>query len=188
MLQRTLIVILFINLLIFLAIIGVRNALSKEDSIGKSPINRFLFIITKISFLVPWAFAFAGALKPELLPEYFSNSMAWVAIILIIIGFVIEIAGYVSLGIYTRFGLPTSESRLITSGIFKYCRHPMYLGLFIMIIGTTIYFPHWIAITCCVITIILHHKVALAEEKYMANIFSNDWEEYKKGSKMYLLW
>jgi len=188
MIQRTFIIILFINFLLFLGVIGVRNALSKEDSVGSPPINRILFIITKLLFLVPWIFSFTGALRSELLPEYFSYKLAWIGIALIIVGFVIEIAGYISLGIYTRFGLPTSESKLITNGIFKYCRHPMYLGLFIMIIGVTLYFPHWIAIVCCIVTIFLHHKVALAEEKYMANVFGTEWEEYKKESKMYLLW
>ena len=188
MIQRVLIILLFAAFLIFLGIIGVRNALSKEDSIGKSPINKALFILTKLSFMVPWIFAFIGALNPDYLPENFTSALAWIGIMLIILGFVIEIAGYISLGIYTRFGLPTSESKLITNGIFNYCRHPMYLGLFIMIIGVTFYFPQWIAIVCCIITIILHHQVAKAEEKYMAKVFENEWDEYKKVAKMYLLW
>jgi len=188
MIQGFLIIIFFIVFIVFLGVIGVRNAKNNEDSLGKTPINKFLFILAKFTFLVPWIISLFGAVKPEFLPDYYSNELAWVGVLLITFGFIIVIAGYVQLGKYTRFGLPTKESKLITTGIFKYSRNPMYLGLFLMIIGIFFYFPHWILAVCVIISIVLHHQITLAEEKFMEHAFGKEWDDFKKVSKRYLLW
>ncbi len=177
---------LFVCFVAFLGIIGVRNKLSNSDSKGKPPINKYLFLLAKLTLFSPWILTFLRAYEPELLSCFFSIYLAWLGIFLVFPGILFIVIGYVSLGKYTKFGLPTNESKLITNGIYKYSRNPMYVGLFLMVIGSVLYFPHWILIVCIIITFILHHQITLAEEKFLRNAFGKEWEEYKTISKRYL--
>jgi len=176
---------MFVAFIFYLANIGIRNAIHKEDSKGKAPINRYLFLLAKITYFLPWLGAFMEALKPDTTLISNTGIIPWIAMFLLITGYAIMWLSYIQLGKYTRFGLPTGESKLITSGIYKNCRHPMYLALYLMIIGITFYFSHWFIIICCVVTIIIHHYILMAEEKFMASIFEKDWNNYTMRSKKY---
>ncbi len=188
MLQHILVIVMVIAFIGFLTTIGIRNAINKEDSKGKSPINKYLFLISKSAYFTPWVMIIIEAIKPGTFNFYHSEYLAWIGILLWVAGYSLMWISYIQLGKNTRFGLPEGDSKLVTSGIYKNCRHPMYAGLYLMIIGITLFIPHWIVITCCVVTVIIHHLIMLAEEKFMAEIFGEGWKIYTKNSRRYLLW
>jgi protein-S-isoprenylcysteine O-methyltransferase Ste14 len=70
---------------------------------------------------------------------------------------------------------------LITTGMFKYFRHPLYAAfLSVFIFGLAFLMNNWIFIFWAVILHPLWHLLVMREEKMLKNIFPNDYDEYCK--------
>ena len=83
---------------------------------------------------------------------------------------------------------PTTESNiLITTGIFKYIRNPMYLALtlFQFGIGATLSFIH-ISLMSFVTIVLLHYFVVKKEEKYLKEKFGSSYTTYLNNTKRWL--
>jgi protein-S-isoprenylcysteine O-methyltransferase Ste14 len=83
---------------------------------------------------------------------------------------------------------PTTESNiLITSGIFKYIRNPMYLALtlFQFGIGATLSFIH-ISLMSFVTIVLLHYFVVRKEENYLTDKFGSSYIAYINNTKRWL--
>jgi protein-S-isoprenylcysteine O-methyltransferase Ste14 len=83
---------------------------------------------------------------------------------------------------------PTTESNiLITSGIFKYIRNPMYLALtlFQFGIGAILSFIH-ISLMSFVTIVLLHYFVVRKEENYLIDKFGSSYITYIKNTKRWL--
>jgi protein-S-isoprenylcysteine O-methyltransferase Ste14 len=83
---------------------------------------------------------------------------------------------------------PTTKSNiLITSGIFKYIRNPMYLALtlFQFGIGASLSFIH-ICLMSFVTIVLLHYFVVKKEEKYLTDRFGNSYITYLNSTRRWL--
>ena len=83
---------------------------------------------------------------------------------------------------------PTTQSnKLITTGIYKYIRNPMYLALVLFQIGLgiSLSFLH-ISVMSIFTAITLHYFVIKREETYLKNSFGADYESYKKKSRRWI--
>ena len=83
---------------------------------------------------------------------------------------------------------PTTESNiLITTGIFKYIRNPMYLALtlFQFGIGATLSFIH-ISLMSFVTIVLLHYFVVRKEENYLTDKFGRSYITYINNTKRWL--
>lgn len=73
---------------------------------------------------------------------------------------------------------PVTES-LITSGPYKYVRHPVYLGMVISVFGLALGMKSlWGLITAILIFVPLGVYRARLEEKALAEAFSDEWDDY----------
>ena len=83
---------------------------------------------------------------------------------------------------------PTTKSNiLITSGIFKYIRNPMYLALtlFQFGVGASLSFIH-ICLMSFVTIILLHYFVVKKEEKYLTDKFGGSYITYLNSTRRWL--
>ena len=83
---------------------------------------------------------------------------------------------------------PTTQSnKLITSGIYKYIRNPMYLALVILQIGLgiSLSFLH-ISLMSIFTAIALHYFIIKREETYLRNLFGGEYENYKAKSRRWI--
>jgi len=83
---------------------------------------------------------------------------------------------------------PTTQSnKLITSGIYKYIRNPMYLALVILQIGLgiSLSFLH-ISLMSIFTAIALHYFIIKREETYLRNLFGVEYENYKAKSRRWI--
>lgn len=76
--------------------------------------------------------------------------------------------------------------KLVKSGLYKFIRHPIYLGWFIITLGTGIFFNSFsififLAILAVFIKIYLTH-----EEKLLEKRFGRDYLSYKKSVPMFI--
>ena len=74
---------------------------------------------------------------------------------------------------------------LITEGMYRYSRNPMYLGLLLLIIAATIWFGTWFGIIISLFFILLINILQIIpEEEALLQIFGEEYLEYKKSKKV----
>jgi len=94
--------------------------------------------------------------------------------LIIIIAFIILLVAIKDLGRnLSPFPIPINNSNLITTGIYRFTRHPMYYSLIFISIGVFIIklSIYYLFLTIS-LALIIKFKIAL-EEKYLMNKFKN---------------
>jgi len=82
---------------------------------------------------------------------------------------------------------PSETSVLITEGMYRYSRNPMYLGLLLLIIAATIWFGTWFGIVISLIFILLINILQIIpEEEALLQIFGEEYLEYKKKVRRWI--
>lgn len=103
--------------------------------------------------------------------------------LLCIVGLAFATWARVALG--RNWGMPMTlheDPELVTSGPYRYVRHPIYTGLTAMLIGTSLVYP--LAALPCALMVAYSVFSALREERDMERRFPKAYPEYKKRSKM----
>ena len=82
---------------------------------------------------------------------------------------------------------PEQATKLVTDGIFKYSRNPMYLGMAIVLSSIAVFFNLLggiilIALFCAYIT----KFQILPEERAMRDLFSDDFDKYTKVTRRWI--
>ena len=105
-------------------------------------------------------------------------------ILIIIVAFIIMLVSIKDLGRnLSPFPRPINNSNLVTTGIYRFTRHPMYYSLIFISIGVFIIklSIYYLFLTIC-LALIIKFKIAL-EEKYLMNKFKN-YSLYKNEVKV----
>ena len=82
---------------------------------------------------------------------------------------------------------PEQATKLVTDGIFKYSRNPMYLGMAVVLSSIAVFFNLLggvilIALFCAYIT----KFQIIPEEKAMIDLFSQDFDQYKQTTRRWI--
>lgn len=89
-----------------------------------------------------------------------------------------------------KFGKPEGKventTRLITYGLYKYIRHPLYCSLILGSFGVFLKKPSYIGIILCLINLIAIQLTAIVEEKEMVKKFGPDYSEYMSKTKRFI--
>lgn len=83
---------------------------------------------------------------------------------------------------------PTLEIRedhkLVTEGIYKKIRHPMYTSIFLLALGQLFLLPNWVAGPALIVAFTLMFASRMStEEKLMLDQFGMEYENYRKRTK-----
>ena len=103
-----------------------------------------------------------------------SSFSYFLGILIIIIAFIIMLVSIKDLGRnLSPFPRPIKSSKLVTTGIYRFTRHPMYYSLLFISIGVfmmklSIYY----LFLTIILALIIKFKIAL-EEKYLMNKYKN---------------
>ena len=75
---------------------------------------------------------------------------------------------------------PETSTKLVTSGIFKYTRNPMYLGLASILLASCFYFSSLLGIIIYVPLFIFYITVfqIIPEEESMKSLFNDEYSDY----------
>lgn len=107
--------------------------------------------------------------------DYYCEVIGW---LLIVAGIIIWFFGKIAMG---RIVINIIPEKFVTKGIYSKIRHPLYLGIKIILIGFTISFKSIIGlISVFVILIPWHIYRARREEQELIKKFGNKYIEYKK--------
>lgn len=94
------------------------------------------------------------------------------------IGLFTFIVGLTLMSIATFNFITTALDKLITKGVYKLSRHPMYLATFFICLGSGIASVSLLFILLSIIMAYCFHKEALIEERYCLDKYGNAYQEY----------
>jgi protein-S-isoprenylcysteine O-methyltransferase Ste14 len=157
----------------------------KPDLLGTPPIDKYLFIAGKITLVTNWGFFIYKAIFPATGYISVPAPLSWVATILLLLGTLIIILAIYNLGTSLKVGLPVEVPQLKTNGIYAFSRNPLYLGGYLITIGSCIYFPDLINISFGLFAVIIHHLIILAEEKCLNEKLGDQWRYYREKTRRY---
>ena len=79
------------------------------------------------------------------------------------------------------------SSAVVTTGIYRFSRNPIYIGWFLLIFGQGVINRSMSQIAIAVVMILLlHFAVVLNEEKYLADVFGDQYLDYKNKVRRWL--
>jgi len=164
-----------------------KNAASSGDRVSSAPPGIWKRIV-KAGKIGALFFFLIQTLFFNVLPM--SNphpSIRLVGIILFITGLSAAIAGRINLGanwrdLEDRQVLPNQS--LITSGLYRYIRHPIYAGDMLLIVGLQLALQSWVVVFALMIVVVVVRQT-LAEEKLLVNAFP-EYRRYCGRTKRFL--
>src|SRR5262245_52143221 len=77
---------------------------------------------------------------------------------------------------------------LVTTGLYRYSRNPMYLAVAVMLIGWALAFmSRSLAIYAGIVILAFHFRVVFGEEPWLARTHGAAWEEYRARVPRWLM-
>lgn len=100
----------------------------------------------------------------------------------LLVGRVLLLAGFLFFVIAVRAVMKAyNDDALVTGGIYKYCRHPLYSAWVVMIVpGFVLMANSWLGLTAPIFMYFLVCRLVRKEEIYLENVFGEKYMEYKK--------
>ena len=140
--------------------------------------------------VVTLIFGFAIYLSRKIFPEIEIQHASFFGMFLLLLGFLILISA-VQLFRNDKTTVnplsPEQATKLVTNGIFKLSRNPMYLGMAVILASVAVFFNIiggiiFMALFCLYIT----KFQIIPEEKAMKELFAQDFEQYMKATRRWI--
>ncbi|MHC4598344.1 MAG: methyltransferase family protein [Planctomycetota bacterium] len=84
---------------------------------------------------------------------------------------------------YSGFVVIKKDHRLITHGIYRYTRNPIYLGAFIGITGLSVYAASWLGFLVMMVLVPITLNRIRLEEELLADEFKQAYQSYIERTK-----
>jgi len=94
------------------------------------------------------------------------------------IGLGVFLAGLIILIVATLNFAKAPHDKPITGGLYRYSRHPMYLAMFLIYIGTSLASASWLFFLLAIAAVVLVRPEAILEERYCLEKYGNAYCEY----------
>lgn len=122
---------------------------------------------TKIGRVYPWS-------------TYFIIGM-----VLVVLGLMIRIYSILTLKQYFTYSVAKIENqKIIESGLYKFIRHPGYLGQLIIFIGITLSMSNWLSVLFMMIPVTFGYMNRIRiEERFMLEQMGQEYGDYQERTK-----
>ena len=115
------------------------------------------------------------------------NQFALFFLIVALIIILISIAKFIKIKTTISPLKPNKTSILVDSGIYKYTRNPMYLGLFLILFSLFLYLKNFLSFLVLPLFVIYITKnQILPEEKVLENLFGDQYKKYKNKVRRWI--
>jgi protein-S-isoprenylcysteine O-methyltransferase Ste14 len=186
MVEHLFVTILPVAFLIVLFGGGERFRRRHLDMDGNPPIGRTQFYASKYAIVILWAGMVARNWGASLQFVPVPASVTWVSLSLWGAGFALLFIGRFEMGDSFRIGSPQERTTLKITGLFRLSRNPMYLGVFATLAASVLYTLNPVLALAAIFVVVVHHRIVLAEEKYLRQAFGGEYAEYCTHVRRYL--
>jgi protein-S-isoprenylcysteine O-methyltransferase Ste14 len=162
---------------------GQRSRKVRVARSRKGPLEVALLTLAWISFLVPLIWVFSpvlGFADYPLRPAPFAAG-----VVLYVAGLWLFYRSHADLGEFWSITLEVREKhRLVTEGLYRRIRHPMYAALFLYSLGQALVVPSWVVGPSYLVAFGLLFALRIrAEERMMRETFPGEYEAYAARTK-----
>ena len=171
---------------VMMAIRGPHGHRSRSVKVAKShrtALETGILVLAWVGFFVPLIWVASPAFR---FAEYSLRAVPLAAgVMCYVIGLWLFYRSHADLGTNWSITLEVREGhRLITQGVYRGVRHPMYSALILYSVGQALVIPNWVAgpSNLVAFAILLAFRVG-AEERMMAQQFGNEYATYTARTK-----
>lgn len=129
-------------------------------------------------------------LSSYLFPTFSFDYLIFISIIFLLIGLFVFVSAIRSFNKHETTVDPLNPekaSTLVTNGVFKYTRNPMYLGLLLVLCSISVQFSLIGGLIIIPIFVLFITKFQIIpEEKAMKSLFKKDFQLYKEKTRRWL--
>ncbi len=152
--------------------------------LGRAPIHPLLLVLAKAALVPPHVLLGWGALYASQGTLQYPR-LAPFAALAVIVGLATTGLGIRHLGDAVRVGLPTGPTEFRTQGLYRFTRNPIYSGLFLSMLGSCALVPTALNLSSTAVAMGLHHRIVLAEERFLDARFGQAWRDYRAKVRRY---
>jgi protein-S-isoprenylcysteine O-methyltransferase Ste14 len=106
-------------------------------------------------------------------------------IVLAAIGAAFFLVAVVTMRSNWRAGFDKNQNTsLVSDGIYKYSRNPAFVGFDLLYVGCAFCFPNAAMIAIAVIAVVAFHVQILGEEKFLTEMFGQEYIDYKSKARL----
>ena len=141
-------------------------------------------LLTLVVVVVAFNLLFGDLMRLGLLGARFVVDEPWIAamgIAVTWVGVAIAVWARYCIGEYWSARVTLKEGhQLIRSGPYAFVRHPIYTGMLVAAIGTTLVVGEWRGIIAVILLLAAHSRKAMREEALLAKEFGEEYTSYRK--------
>ena len=162
---------------------GRRSRSVKVAKSHKTPLETGLLVLAWGGFFIPLIWVASSAFRFANYPLRTGPLVA--GVMCFVIGLWLFYRSHADLGTNWSITLEVREGhRLITQGVYRGVRHPMYSALLLYSVGQALVIPNWVAgLSNLVAFVVLFALRVAAEERMMAQHFGNEYAAYTTRTK-----
>ena len=156
------------------------------DMDGDPPIAKALFLSSKYAIVIVWGAmvveSWSGALSFVDVP----GSARGVSLGLWVLGFALLFSGRTVLGDSFRFGSPRERTGLAQTGLYRFSRNPMYVGMYTTLGAAVVSTFNPLVLLAALYVIAVHHRIVLAEEEHLRRTLGEEYRTYCRRVRRYV--
>jgi protein-S-isoprenylcysteine O-methyltransferase Ste14 len=118
---------------------------------------------------------------------FYSYLIAWVGVGLCVAGLLLFFWSLVSFGRSFRVGIDTDHpDKLVKTGAFALSRNPLYVAIWIVLLGQFLVFPNWILLVYLGAATWLLHRQVVREDVYLRQRYGSEYTDYARRVRRYI--
>jgi protein-S-isoprenylcysteine O-methyltransferase Ste14 len=150
------------------------NEMIMKERKGEHPFGDAGQLILLGVFLVVWAGDSFFLHKSTFASDYVPLSIR-----LVILGLTLITAAYLFMSGHFVVAHGERPNSVVSTGAFRYVRHPLYLGAILFYLGLTVSTASLFSLALLVIILLFYNYIASYEERLMVIKFGEDYVSYK---------
>lgn len=121
---------------------------------------------------------------PIPLPSFLATGAG---LVLIALGLVLYGAGAVAMHSLARMSGRRAD-RLITSGAYRFSRHPQLVGWALILLGVALWGRSWLALSLAALYLVGVALLTPAEERKLIKLYGQEYRDYQKRTPRFFGW
>jgi len=165
------------SLVVFVPRLNVPPFSKGTKVVGQHLTQAFVISDTVLLVVLPFADRRSLLTFPEM------AWVRWIGFALVTLGSIVRVVGVGELGRqFSGHVTLQNDHRLVQSGIYKQIRHPMYLGILMVMPGVPLVFRSWLVFPVAIWSLVFVLLRMGQEEQLLSERFGDDFEVYRRRS------